>query len=142
MLDVRGRTVADMRRRLARHGHRSESIEATIVRLLRAGLLDDAGYARQFARTRLTAGRTAPSRVRLDLMRRGVDRATAADAVQDVLSEDTVDVAAILDDLVRNRAALLADLDERTRRRRLYGYLARRGFDADDIRKALEAQEP
>lgn len=137
MLDARPRSVADMRRRLARRGHRTDTIDATIGRLVSAGLLDDDAYARQFARTRLTAGRTAPSRVRLDLMRRGIDRTTAAAAVRDVLSEETVDVAAILDDLVRNRAALLADLDERSRRRRLYGYLVRRGFDADEIRRAL-----
>ncbi len=141
MLDVRARTLTDVRRRLARRGHRPDTIEAAVGRLMSAGLLDDDAYARQFARSRLTAGRTAPSRVRLDLMRRGVDRATAAAAVQDVLSEETVDVAAILEGLVRNRAALLADLDEHTRRRRLYSYLARRGFDADDIRRALRASE-
>lgn len=141
MLDVRARTLTDMRRRLARRGHCPDTIEATVARLMSAGLLDDDAYARQFARSRLTAGRTAPSRVRLDLMRRGVDRATAGAAVQDVLSEETVDVAAILEDLVRNRAALLSDLDERSRRRRLYSYLARRGFDADDILRALRARE-
>jgi regulatory protein len=141
MLDVRGRTLTDMRRRLARRGHRSDTIEATITRLVSAGLLDDATYARQFARARLAAGRTAPPRVRLELMRRGVDRATAAAAIEEVLSDETVDVAAILDALVRNRAALLADLDARTRQRRLFAYLARRGFDADDIRRALRARE-
>ncbi len=108
-----------------------------ILRLVNVGLLDDGAYARQFARTRLAAGRTAPSRIQRELTRRGVDRQTATAALQDVVTEDAVDVAAILDDAVRRRAATLAKLDAATRRRRLYAYLARRGFDADDIQRAL-----
>lgn len=137
MLERRSRTTAELRQRLARRGHPSAAIDAAILRLANVGLLDNGAYARQFARTRLAAGRTAPSRVQRELTRRGVDRQTAAAALQDVVTEDAVDVAAILDDAVRRRAATLAKLDATTRRRRLYAYLARRGFNADDIQRAL-----
>jgi len=137
MLDVRARTTTELRQRLARRGYEATEIDNTIERLLAVGLLDDTAYARQFTRARLGAGRAAPSRVHYDLLRRGVDRRTASAAVQDVLAEGSVDTTAILDDLVRRRAGTLARLDDATRRRRLHAYLARRGFDSDDIRGAL-----
>jgi regulatory protein len=138
MLERSSRTTAELRQRLARRRHPAPAIEATIGRLVDVGLLNDDAYGRQFARTRLAAGRTAPARVERELMRRGIDRQTAAAALQEVLSEDAIDVVAILDDTVRRRATTLAKLDASTRRRRLYAYLARRGFDPDEIRRALE----
>ncbi len=138
MLERRSRTAAELRQRLGRRGHAPAAVDATIARLATVGLLDDEAYARQFARTRLAAGRAAPSRLERELVRRGLDRQTAAAALQDVLTEDAVDVAAILDEAVRRRMAMLAKLDAATRRRRLFAYLARRGFDAADIRSAIE----
>ena len=130
--------MAELRQRLARHRHPPAAIEATIQRLLNVGLLDDGAYARQFGRSRLAAGRTAPARVERELVQRGVDRQTAAAALQDVLTEDAVDVETLLDETLRHRAKALAKLDTGTRRRRLYAYLARRGFNPDEIRRALE----
>lgn len=139
LLEARPRTRADLRRRLLRRGHSSDEIDMVLERLAGAGLVDDSAYGRQFARSRLEAARTAPARIERDLVQRGLDRRTAATAVQDVLADEPVDMAAIVDTVVQRRAVLLAGLDERTRRRRLYAYLARRGFDADDIRRALRA---
>jgi regulatory protein len=138
MLDRRSRTVSELRQRLARHRHAPSAIEATLQRLVNVGLLDDDAYARQFVRSRLAAGRTAPARVQRELVHRGVDRQTAETALQDVVTEDAVEVETIIDDAVRRRAPSLAKLDAGTRRRRLYAYLARRGFNPDEIRRALE----
>jgi regulatory protein len=41
--------------------------------------------------------------------------------------------------LARRRAETMRGLDPVVRRRRLYAYLARRGYDADDVRRAVEA---
>ena len=138
MLERRARTASELRRGLARAGHASVEIDATVDRLGAAGLLDDVAYANHFARTRLAAGRTAPARVREDLVRRGVDRRTAAAAVETVVAEDEVDLAAILDEVASRRAASMARYDDATRRRRLYSYLARRGYESEAIRGALE----
>jgi SOS response regulatory protein OraA/RecX len=41
--------------------------------------------------------------------------------------------------VARKRAISLARFDRPTQRRRLYAYLARRGYSADDIRRAVKA---
>jgi regulatory protein len=137
MLDVRSRTTKEMRQRLARRGYDAAAIDGAVERLLAVGLLDDVAYARQYTRGRLAAGEAAPSRVQHDLVRRGLERETAVAVVRDVMAEEQVDLTVVLDDLVRRRARTLARFDDATRRRRLYAYLARRGFETEAIRGAL-----
>jgi len=137
MLGARAYATRELRQRLVRRGFPEPDVDAAIARLTAAGLLDDAAYARHLTRSRIVGGRAAPRRVRLELARRGVDRATADAAVDAVVEDEAVDPAAALEALARRRAVTLARLDPATRRRRLYAYLARRGYDADDIQAVL-----
>jgi regulatory protein len=66
-----------------------------------------------------------------------VARDTASSAVEEVWEEEEVDQAGAAIQLARKRAASLGGLDPLARRRRLYGFLARRGYEADEIRAAL-----
>jgi len=136
-LDVRARTTREMSQRLARRGFDPDAIARVIERLTAAGLLDDAAYGRQFTRAKLARGAAAPSRVEYDLVRRGLDRQAAAMAVRDIVAEEAIDIPTVLEDLVRRRARALGRLDAATRRRRLFAYLARRGFDSEAIGAAL-----
>jgi len=133
MLDRRSYASAELRRRLAQRGHPPAAIDAAVARLVAAGLLDDVAYARQFTRAKLTDGGMAPLRVRRELARRGVDRAVVDAALADVVSEEGIDRVATLEHLARRRLGALTACDDRTRRRRLAAYLARRGYATDEI---------
>jgi regulatory protein len=109
-----------------------------MVRLTRLGYIDDAAFARQFARARLLAGGQSRYRIRAELLRRGIDRSLADSAIEDTLTDESVDEGAILERVAEKKARSLAKLDPLTRRRRLYGFLARRGFESDEIRAVLE----
>jgi SOS response regulatory protein OraA/RecX len=63
----------------------------------------------------------------------------AADAVAEVFVEEAVDETSVVKQLAERRAAALQGLDPAVRRRRLYASLARRGYDADDVRRAVDA---
>ena len=138
LLDVRARTTRELTQRLARRGYTADDIAPVIDRLTAARLLDDAAYGRQFTRSKLSRGAAAPARIEYDLVRRGLDRQAAAAAVQDILAEEAIDIPTVLEDLVRRRARTLGRLDATTRRRRLFAYLARRGFDSGAIAIALD----
>jgi regulatory protein len=137
LLTGRAFSVEELRRRLARHGHPATEIEGEIERLVQVGLIDDHKFARQFARSRLASGGTAPRRIRQELARRGVQRGIADPAVDDVLADEAIDLAASIEQLARRRANALAKLDPHVQRRRLYAYLARRGYDADAVSRAV-----
>jgi regulatory protein len=117
------------------------AITEALVRLTRLGYIDDAAFARQFARARLLAGGQSRYRIRSELLRRGVDRGLAESAIEDTLADESVDEAAILERVAEKKARSLAKVDPLTRRRRLYGFLARRGFESDEIRGAVERIE-
>lgn len=138
MLAARARSSADLRRHLVRKGEPAPLVEAAIARLLAAGVLDDAAYARAFTRGKALAGGASRRRVQQELSRKGVARDVADEAVAEVYEEEEIDEGASLDRLVQKRLRSLARLEPEVRDRRLWSFLARRGFDADAIRKAIE----
>ncbi len=137
LLAGRAFSVEELRRRLARHGHDAAEIDSEMERLVQVGLIDDHAFARQFARSRLASGGTAPRRIRQELARRGVQRGIADAAVEDVLTDEAIDLTASIEQLARRRAGALAQLDPHVQRRRLYAYLARRGYDPDAVARAV-----
>jgi regulatory protein len=138
MLAARARSSADLRRQLVRKGEPGLLVDAAIARLQAAGFLDDAAYARAFTRSKALGGGASRRRVQQELARKGVARDVTDDAVAEVFEEEAIDEEASLDRLVQKRLRSLAKLEPAVRDRRLWSFLARRGFDADAIRKAIE----
>jgi regulatory protein len=138
MLAARGRAERELRRLLVRKGEPADVVDLAIERLLRAGLLNDDAYARAVARAKAVGQGHSKRRVRQELFRRGVDRAVADDAIEETFAEEGVDEDALVEQAVRKKMRSLAALDPAVRDRRLYAFLARRGFDGDAIRRAMK----
>ena len=153
LLAVRARSAADLRRRLTRadgaggRGGRGSAgadprhVSLALDRLAAAGLVDDAEYARTRVRSRLRVQGSSARRLKQELARDGVAADVAADAVAEVFEDEAVDVTAIVEQLARRRARMLSGsgLDPIVIRRRLYAFLARRGYGPDDVRRAVDA---
>jgi regulatory protein len=137
LLGFRARSVAELRRQLLRKGEPAADVEITIARLSDQKLLDDADFARQFARTRILAAGSSRRRIVQELVRRGVARELADQALGELQESDGVDPAAAARRVAEKKWKSLARLDDFTRRRRLYAFLARRGFDPDEIRTVM-----
>ncbi len=137
LLAARARSRLELRRLLLRKGEPVEQVDRVLDRLEGAGYLDDADFARQFARTKALGSGMSRRRVQQELARRGVDRAIADAAISEVFAEEAVNEIETVERLARKKLRTLARLDEATRRRRLYGFLARRGFENDEIRDVL-----
>lgn len=136
LLAFRERSAVELRRRLVQKEIAPAHAEAAVARLVELGLVDDRRYAEALARSKASGG-TSRRRVEQELSRRGVARDTASSAVEEVWEEEEVDQAGAAIQLARKRAASLRGLDPLARRRRLYGFLARRGYEAEEIRAAL-----
>lgn len=137
MLESRSRSVAELRRGLIRKGEPPADVDAAIDRLRRAGLLDDGNYARQLARTKALGAGHSRRRIGQELAKRGVERSVADAAIADVFDEEGVDETVSIDRAARKKARSLGALDPKTRQRRLYAFLARRGYDSDAIGAAI-----
>ena len=132
MLAARGRASGELRRLLVRKSEDPKVVDAALERLGTGGFLNDDAFARQFARSKSTSG-TSRRRIEMELSRKGVDRDVARTAVQETFEEEQVDEGAAIDRAAEKKLRTLSKVDELTRRRRLYSYLARRGFDPDAI---------
>ncbi len=139
ILGFRDRSATELRRSLIKKGIDAEPATAAVERLQESGLVDDARYARAMARSRAINAGVSRLRIAQDLARRGVPRDIADKAISEVWEEEEVDQASAAIALARKRAPSLANLDPASRRRRLYGFLGRRGYSNDEIGKAMSA---
>lgn len=138
LLEHRARSARELRRRLIQKGEPALLVEAALERLTRMGLIDDAEYARQVARSTAVVRGASKRRVRQELFKRGVASELADAAIAQVYADESVDAAEIVERAARKRLKALSGLDPETRRRRLHAFLARRGYESDEIRATLE----
>jgi regulatory protein len=137
MLEARSRGIVELRRLLLRKGEPEADVDEAIARLQRNGLLDDANYAHQFARSKALGAGLSRRRLQQELTKRGVSRDVSETAIEAVFEEEGVDEEASIERVARKKLRTLSKVDDDTKRRRLYAFLARRGYDGDDIARVL-----
>lgn len=129
--------IADKLREL---GNPPELAERVLARLDELGLIDDEAYGQALVRDQLSRKAAGPRLLEQKLYQKGI----SGDLARRIIAQATDDGDAQRQsaiDFARKRAASLARFDAPTRKRRLYGQLARRGFDPDTIRAAMDAVE-
>jgi len=130
-LSRRPHAEEEIRQKLIRKGFEEPALTRVLARLNEAGLLDDAAFARTWVENRLTYRPRGASALRVELKRKGVPGA-AIDAALESFEED----------LAARRAAQkamrrYAGLEPGVARRRLMGYLSRRGFGYSVVKEVV-----
>lgn len=138
LLAVRSRSRRDLAIRLRRTEASADQVEWVLDRLAAQGLIDDAVYARQVARSRMQSGGVSRRRVESELRRKGVSPDVVVKAIVDVADEVELDEYPSALAAARRRLRSVAGLDPVVRRRRLYGFLARRGYESGVVHRVLK----
>jgi regulatory protein len=141
LLAVRPRSAAELARRLRMKGYEPEIGEEVIVRLRDLGMIDDAAFAGTLVRDRVRLKPQGARRLANELRAKGVDDETARAAIRETMDGEQTDER----ELARRAAEKWrprAGEEPARARRRLHGYLARRGFDSDVIREVLDEATP
>jgi len=143
LLERTRRTRRDLERRLKEKDFDATTIASTLDRLAELKLLDDVEYARAWLAGRWGRRPSGWRRLVQELRTKGVSEADALQARESLAERgsapDEVESAAKLVAQARRR---YASLEPHVQRQRLYALLARRGYDGDVIRRALELKEP
>jgi len=137
MLAASPRSVNELLRRIRDRGHNPSAVAEAVGRLEAKGLVDNHEFARHFARVRLGRGH-APPRILTDLLSRGVERRLAERSIDESLHAEGVDTTGAARALAEKRLAQLGNLPKSTLRRRVMGYLVRRGYRGYEIRELVE----
>lgn len=142
LLAYRARTAEELRRRLVRRDIPDATARACVEDFEEKGYVDDAEFAETFTRERLRTRPRGPRRIAQELRARGVDEQTAEAAIEKILDElglEEIEIARNAARQWRRRTPrppkdAAPDKDTKnTQRRRLHGYLARRGFTGETI---------
>ncbi len=131
-LSHRQRSIAEMRRYLLGKGFAEQTIEAVIERLERAGLLDDAAFARLWIESRMQLNPRGERALRHELRQKGISESIIRSALADLDQSEAAYRAA------QERAPRYAGSDEAVFRKRLGDFLLRRGFDFETVRDMVE----
>ena len=132
-------TRAQLADAMARGGVPDDVTDATLDRFEDLGLVDDAEFARQWARSRQAGRGLARRALAYELRQRGVDDELVKDALDDPELGDELETAR---ELARRRLAAarprLSDPVERERQmRRVLGMLARKGYGGGVAARAV-----
>lgn len=101
------------------------------------GVINDDAFAHAAASSELSRKPAGQSLIINKLRAKGIDAKTATSAVVEVFADREYDPLAGAIELARRKARSLARLAPEVAQRRLYGALARRGFEADICRRAM-----
>lgn len=134
LLARREHSRAELARKLAPHGSEDE-IDSVIARMIELGFLSDERFAQSWIRSK--AGRFGLTRLRHDLVQRGVDRDTIDAALQNEAVDSEIERArAVWQARFRDRGAdIAADRKEWARQAR---FLHSRGFSTSVISTLLK----
>jgi len=133
----RAHSVHEMKKKLERRSDNKLLVQLVMARLKENGMIDDARYAKQFARQRTESRKQGKFRIARDLRGRGIpDR--HIEAALDETAKTTDEGAMVRQRIERKLRSFRGELDEK-KLASLYGSLLRAGFSADLVRRELKA---
>jgi len=133
----RAHSVSEMKKALIRRTADEDLIKKVIARLKQNGLIDDARYAKQFARQRTELRKQGKFRVARELRARGVPDHHIEAALEEA-AKDTDEAAVIRQRIERKLKLFRGEVDDR-KIASLFRSLLRLGFPADLIRRELKS---
>lgn len=126
-------TEAALRRKLEQGGYTADAVEEAVAYVKGWRYLDDVRYARNYLET--VRGRESRRKAEAKLMEKGVSRQILKDLAEEDGGEPETEM--ILQ-LLRKKCPGPEGADD-AQKRRLYGWLARRGFRNEDILGAFRS---
>ena len=133
LLTVRPRSVREIRTRLKQKGFSEPAIDLAISKAEGWNYVDDEAFARFWVENREANRPRGRRLLELELRAKGVDREIVRNVIDDAEIDERPDAA----ELARSKLRSYAGLEPEVARRRLAGYLARKGYGFDIVKYAM-----
>lgn len=134
LLSFRPRASGELERKLREKGYSPESAEAAVTRMHDLGYLNDADFANRWIENRQEHKPRSRRLLQQELRHKGID----GEVIEEAMAEVEIDEVADALQIALKKAGSMQALDQQTRHRRLSGFLGRRGYGFDVIRKVLD----
>jgi regulatory protein len=133
-LTVRPRSVREIRDRLRAKSYDDETIDRVLARLHEWRYIDDAAFARFWVENREANRPRGRRLLEQELRQKGIERDTVGQAIE----EAEIDEQAGATEIARSKLRSYRELEPEVARRRLGGFLARRGYGYAVIKPVLD----
>ncbi len=134
-LTYRPRSRAEIESKLLDRGFTDDVVRQVISDLIRLDYVNDREFARQWTRSRVRLRGFGRRRIEQELRSKGIDKEIIRQTVAELFSDDSEFETAMR--MARKKLATMKAVDRETRRRRLAGFLERKGFSFEIISKVL-----
>ena len=134
-LTRRGQSRWELEKALLGRDIAGEIVQEELDRLERVGLIDDAALAESFVRVQHERKGLGRSALTVELRRRHIGQQCIDDALEQIGDDDEQSRAT---ELAVRRAPQLRSLDGETAKRRLTGFLMRKGYSGSIVRVAVD----
>jgi regulatory protein len=140
LLTARDYTEARLREKFRSRNYGDADIEAALCRLTSEGWVDDRRFAERFAESALASARYFGQRLRQEMRRRGIPQEIVSEVLGRVLEDhdQTGDIRLIL---ARRFGAFSFSIASDREKRRVVGFMQRRGFSLSAIFSAMRAEQ-
>ena len=112
--------------------------KAVLDRFEEIGMVDDAAFAELLIRSRCNTKRVSRSVLRQQLRQKGVDQEIIEEALMVITDGDELRMAT---ELVERKARAMSRLEPEVRKRRLFGLLARKGYNTSIALRVIQDLE-
>lgn len=130
LLKFRPRSRKEVEQRLKRKKYPPDLIDKAVAELVEAGLINDKEFVRFWVNWRNEVNPRSQNFIKLELRQKGI----SADLIEKILEPATAEAESIkAKELARKQYQRLKNLKPEKIKRRIYGYLQRRGFVGDII---------
>lgn len=138
LLNIRPRSIQEIRYRLYAKGFNKKAAEKVIEVLKAKHILDDKSFARMWVESKMRSSPRGDLLFKKELLQKGVSR----EIIESVLSEKKGSEGEIIKELVYKKLHTLIDLPPEKVRKKLFDFLVRRGFSFDMIENVLNEVLP
>jgi regulatory protein len=138
LLKYRQRSEKEISDRLKKKKFPEELIKETIVFLQEKKFIDDSAFSQAWIRERL-AHSIGPRRLKQELKSKGISEEIVENNFKEIAK--SYSETETIRQLVESRLSRLRNVDPRTAKRRVYGYLLRRGFSPEAVIDTINQQE-
>jgi regulatory protein len=136
LLERMDRTEAELYDKLKRDLYPEDIIEIAMRYVKSFGYLGDVGYAKRFVESR--QGSKSKLEIKMSLLQKGVSKEIISEVLEVYYHEQ--DESAAIQKLLEKKR-FMAETATEEEKRKIYGYLMRKGFSYEDVRRAIRDRQ-
>ena len=136
LLSRRDHASHELRLKAFKKGYKATHIDHCINSLEQKGYIDNIAFARKFARDKFKFNKWGPEKIKAELLKKRVDIRFINNALESIKTDIKINDA--LSYLASKRKARIMREPPENRKKKLFDFLIRKGYDYSDISKEVD----